>query len=329
VFVQRSKQRLFMVGPDTQTAVGDYGSSELTLLVPDLLRAGVVSIAIQRQPDTRLHCALADGSVAILTYEPGEEVICWQTWSTAGAVERAMVLPGVSEDAVYYHVRRTINGSTKRFLEKWAKESECQGDTGLMFLADCSSSYTDTGRTLTLTDIAPHLAGENVIVWGSLDTGSTPHVDLSPDTGSDGSQRLHTVGTGGDITLTGLTDGVHHAVAGLPYQADWRSSKLAYGAQAGTALAQSKRVAQTALVIYNTHARGLFVGDDTGALDPLPRVIEGEVVDQDKIFPTLDMIANPTPGTHKTDPRTHIRAKAPRPATVLAAIPSVGTHERL
>jgi hypothetical protein len=90
-----------------------------------------------------------------------------------------------------------------------------------------------------------------------------------------------------------------------------------------------KRAAQTALLLYNTHARALYVGDDTGALDPMPRVIEGEVVDPDKIFPTLDMIANPTPGTHKTDPRTHIRARAPRPATVLAAVPSVSTNERV
>ena len=556
VFVQRSRQRLFMVGPDAQTAVGDYGSSELTALVPDLLAAGIVSIAIQRQPDTRFHCALADGTVAILTYEPAEEVICWTTWTTEGAVERVMVLPGVSEDAVYYHIRRTLNrgndsytkillhfdgtdGSTTitddnaggsahtwtvsgnaqidtaqskfggesllldgtgdyistpahadfalgagdwtvdcwfncnaaggtdrricgqtdagltaadssfwirrttgnvieaqvsdgssvsslvgttqftdalntgwhhlalvrhgntlmlfidgvqdasaaftgtvptssaslavgvrggaanlspwlgwidefrlsvgvarwtsaftvptsayskshyRFLEKWALESECQGDTGLHWVMDCAASYTDTGRTLTLTDIAPHLAGENVIVWGSLDTGSTPHVDLSPDTGSDFSQRLWAVDTGGDITLTGLTDGVHHATAGLPYSADWRSSKLAYGAQAGTALAQMKRVAQLALILYNSHARSLYFGSDTGALDPMPRVIDGEVVDQDHIFGTLDNVAVPAPGTHQTDPRVHLRARAPRPVTVLAAIPSVATNERV
>lgn len=329
IFVQRSTKRVFMVGPSTQAAVGDYGSSELTLLVPDLLAAGVVSISVQRQPDTRIHVALADGTVAILTYEPAEEVICWTTWDTPGFVERVMVLPGVSEDAVYYHIRRTINGQTKRFLEKWALESECQGDTGLHWLAHCASSYTDTGRTTFLHAVAPHLAGSNLIVWGSLDTGSTPHVDMSPDTGSDFSQRLWAVDTGGDVTLTGLTEGLHHAVVGLPYQADWRSGKLAYGAQAGTALAQMKRIAQSALLLFKTHARALYIGDDTGALDPLPRLIDGEVIDPDHIFPTLDKIASPTPGTHKTDPRLHIRARAPRPATILAAVPSVGTNERV
>jgi len=122
---------------------------------------------------------------------------------------------------------------------------------------------------------------------------------------------------------------VHHATAGLPYSADWRSSKLAYGAQAGTALAQMKRVAQLALILYNSHARSLYFGSDTGALDPMPRVIDGEVVDQDHIFGTLDNVAVPAPGTHQTDPRVHLRARAPRPVTVLAAIPSVATNERV
>jgi hypothetical protein len=238
-------------------------------------------------------------------------------------------LPGLAEDAVYYHVRRTVNGVTRRFLEKWAKESECQGDTGLHFLADCSRSYTDTGRTLVLTDIAPHLAGESVIVWGSLDTGSTPHVDLSPDTGSDSSQRLWAVDTGGDVTLTGLTEGVHHAVCGFPYSAIWVSGKMAYGAQMGTALGQAQRLPQAAVLAYKLHARALYLGTDTGGtLDPIPRVIDGATVDQDHIFPTLDKLAFPIPATWQTDPRMVVKSKAPRPATLLALVGTVVTNEK-
>jgi hypothetical protein len=219
-------------------------------------------------------------------------------------------------------------GSVRRYLEKWAKQSQCAGDTGLAWIMDCASSYTDTGRTLTLVDIAPQLGGENAVVWGSLDTGSTPHVDLSPDTGSGLTQRVWAVDTGGDITLTGLTNGVHHAVAGLPFRAIWKSTKLAYGAQMGTALAQQKRVPQAGLLIYQTHINGLFIGSDTGNLDPLPRVIDGAAVDPDHIFGTLDKVAFPTPGTWDTDPRFVLKGKAPRPATVLAVIPTVVTSER-
>lgn len=327
IMVQRSKQRIFMIGPGAQTGgFGEYEAFELTLLVPDLLASGVRSIAIQRQPDTRLHCVLEDGTVGIMTYEPQEKVLCWSTWETDGIVERAMVLPGISEDAVYYHINRTINGQTKRFFEKWAMESECLGDTGLSWLADCASSFTDTGRTNTLRDIAPHLPNESVVLWGSLDTGSTPHVDLSPHV--NGVQTLYTVDTGGDIAIS-LSSGLHHAVAGLPYQADWRSTKLAYGAQAGTGLAQKHRVAQIAFVLYQTHNRGLLFGNDTGRLGYMPQIFQGETIDPDAIFEAFDEVSMNIEGRHSTDARIHLRAFAPRPCTVLAAIPSVGTFEKV
>src|SRR6185503_15656513 len=166
IMLQRSGNRIFMLGPAENT-LADYEAFDLTLLVPDLLKAGVVSIAIQRQPDSRIHCVLADGKVAILTYEPQEEVICWTMWEsdtgTQATVEKAMVLPAVGEDAVYYHIRRVINGTTKRYLEKWAMEDECNGDTGLHWLADCAVRFTDTGRKSAFTDVALHLAGEQVI----------------------------------------------------------------------------------------------------------------------------------------------------------------------
>lgn len=328
IMVQRSGQRVFMIGPSSQGATfGDYEGFELTLLVPDLLAAGVVSLAIQRQPDTRLHCVLADGRVAILTYEPNEEVICWTIWQgdtgTGAAVERVAVLPGANEDAVFYHIRRTINGQTKRYLEKWAMESECTGDSGLTWLMDCARSYTDTGRSAALTDIATHLVGESLVVW-SDDTGSIPGVDRSPDVA--GVQTQFTADTGGDITLSVQ---VHHAVAGLPYTATWMSSKLAYAAELGSALAQQKRMPQLALVLYKTHASGLRFGTDTGkGLDALPRVIDGAVVDADTIHQTLDKVAVPAPSTWAPDPRLILRAQSPRPATVLAAIPTVVTNER-
>ncbi len=323
IMVQRSGQRLYMIGPAENT-LADYESFELTLLVPDLLAAGVVSVAVQRQPDTRIHCALRDGTVAILTYEPQQEVICWSTWETDGAVERVMVLPGISEDAVYYHVRRTINNVTRRYLEKWAMESECLGDTGLHWLMDCAISATDTGRRSTFTDIAPHLAGETVVAWGSLDTGSQPHVDLSPDV--NGVQTTHTVDTGGDVAFSTLTEGLHHVVVGLPFTADWKSTKLAYAAQ-GTALTMMKKASKIGFVLDKTHNNGIKFGSDTGNLDPLPRMFQGAPVDPDLVHDSFDELAMPLPSNWNTDARIHLRAQAPRPCTVLAAIPNVTTNE--
>jgi hypothetical protein len=327
IHVQRSGSRLYMIGP-SDAAFGDYASFDLTRMVPDLLVSGVVSLAVQRQPDTRIHCVLADGTVAILTYEPEEEVVCWSMWEgdtgTGAAVEKVAVLPGTAEDAVFYHVRRTINGTTKRYLEKWAKESECTGDTGLSWLMDSARSYTDTGRSAALTDIATHLVGESVVVW-SDDTGLIPGVDRSPDV--NGVQTRYTVDTGGDVTLSAAA---HHAVAGLPYRALWKSAKLAYASEAGTALAQLKRTDKIGFVVWQTHNNGLFFGNDTGNLDPLPRILdEGAEVDADKIFAAEEMIAMPFPGLWKADSRIVLEGQSPRPVTVLAAIPGVDVNEKV
>ena len=326
IFVQRSGRRMFMSGQATDaSAFGDYQASELTLLVPDLLKTGVVSVALQRQPDTRIHVVLGDGTVAILTYEPSEEVLCWSTWSTNGFVERAMVLPGEDEDAVYYHIRRTVGATTRRFLEKWAMESECAGDTGLTFLADCARHYSDTGRTTLLDAIVPHLAGMSGLVLWSDDTGSFEGVDRSPDVS--GVQTTYSADTGGDIIAPVA---VHHAVAGIPYQADWKSAKLSYGAEAGTAVGQPKRVPQVALCLYQTHSNGVFFGEDTGSLKPLPRIVGGAgQVDADKIFDTLDLESVSFPGKWSPDARVRLRAKSPRPCTLLDLVPSVATNERV
>jgi hypothetical protein len=334
IFVQRSKQRVYsMAFGQSLEAANEYESTELTVLVPELLSSGVVSMAVQRQPDTRFHFVLANGKVAILTYEPREEVLAWSLWETDGSVERAMVLPGVIEDKVFYHVNRTIDGSTKRYLEQWAREDECQGDTGLSWLADCAVSYTDTGRV----DLIPgfgHLAGESIIGWAN-DTGQGNNFgkDLSPDdTGMN--QTTYYVNTASDTGDTGklfLSEAIHHFVGGLPYTANFKSTKLAYAAQRGTALAQLKRGDKIGFVMNQVHNNGLYFGTDTGDLDPLPRVIDadtGEAVDANKIFTSFDQVAMPFPGLWDTDSRMYLRGKAPRPIIVMAAVPTVITHEK-
>jgi len=313
VFVQRSGKRVFSLQFDF--GAGDYQSQELTLLVPDLLEAGVTALAIQRQPDTRIHFVLGDGRVAMLTYEAAEEVLCWSLIETDGVIEKAMVLPGVDEDQVYYHVRRTIDGTTRRYLEKWALESECQGGA-LSWIADCGASYTGTATT-TIPNLG-HLDGKDVVVWAD-------GVDMTPDDAG-GEQQLFTV-SGGAITLPAAKTNV---VVGLPFNADWQSTKLAYAAAAGTALAQLKRADHIGFVLANVHNNALFFGRDFANLDPLPRLIDkGAEADPDRIFAEFDQASMPFPGLWDSDSRICLRAKAPRPVTMMAAVPTIQTNDKL
>jgi hypothetical protein len=184
-------------------------------------------------------------------------------------------------------------------------------------------------RSATLTGFS-HLAGKAAVVWAD-DTGAASANPWAPDAGKDlspdvnGVQTTYTVDTGAGTI--GLSEAVHHAVAGLPFTADWTYSKMAYAAEM-TALCQVKRVPQLGLSLYHTHNRAITFGSDTGRMDPLPTMIEGAAVDANAIFETLDKTAMPVPSTWGTDTRLRIRARAPRPATVLALVPTVVTSEK-
>src|SRR3546814_11306567 len=66
---------------------------------------GFTHLAVQRKPGTRIHCMRVDGTVAVLIYQPAEEVNCWVEVETDGDVEDIVVLPGTREDADYYLVQ--------------------------------------------------------------------------------------------------------------------------------------------------------------------------------------------------------------------------------
>jgi hypothetical protein len=190
VFVEKSGRRVFELAPDPQ--VGDYVSYDLTKLNLDIGIPGFVSLAVQRQPDTRMHFVRSDGQDAILLREPQDEVTGWTRSMTLGVIERVCVLPGNIEDSVYYIVKRTINGSTKRFIEKKARRDQCVG-ASLNYQADAYVSISQASST-TITGLS-HLEGETVVVWAN-----------AKDLGS------YTV-SGGQIT--GVSEAVTTAIVGL------------------------------------------------------------------------------------------------------------------
>lgn len=306
VFAQRSGKRLFelVFNPDGY----EYEPRDLTLLAPDLTGAAkVVGMAIQRQPDTRIHVWLNDGTVVVLTYEPSEEVACWSRIETDGFVEGVAVLPGEDEDQVFYRIRRTIDGQTRRYLEKMALESECVGGA-INKQADAFIMVPSVTGTV-VTGLS-HLQGKQVVVWAE-----------GKDMGT------YTV-AGGSVTLSEAVSGAD-VMVGLPYEAPYKSTKLAYAASAGTALAQTKRVNLVAVILGCVHNDGLEFGGDFIDMDRLPRMYQGRQVDPHEVFQHYEEPAIAFPGEWNTDARMCLRARAPRPCVVEAAIVSVETNDKL
>lgn len=318
VFVQRGATRVYDLAFG-QDGV-DYQTSHLSALVPDIGQPGIVRLALQRQPDTRLHCVRSDGTVAMLVYDKLEEVLCWLEIETDGDVEDAVVLPGDSgdeEDFVYYSVNRTINGATKRYLEKWAFESDCQGGT-VNRQADSFLAYNQLASS-TISGLS-HLEGKSVVVWDNGKCLRTAADEIA----------TFTV-TGGAITVTnaGVAYNATQGVVGLQYTASWESGKFVQLlAQLGGSLTDSQLIKGLALVLADVHHLGLKYGQSLteSEMDDLPQMEAGAAVAVDTVH--TDYVTEPLgfPGSWSIDARLALLGKAPRPATVIAALVEVEHH---
>jgi hypothetical protein len=311
VFVRRGGTRVFELAIDP--VLGDYASVDLTAIVPDLFEnpedttvdRSIIDIGVQRLPDTRVHCVKADGTVGVLIFDKVEQVNCWINLTTDGTIEDVSILPGTPEDQVYYSVKRTINGATKRYLERWAVEADARG-AAVTKLSDAYLVYSGASTT-TITGLS-HLEAKTVTVWGN-----------TKDLGT------YTV-SGGQIT--GITEAVTYAVVGISYTAQWQSAKLAYASQKGTALTQKKNVSGLGCVLVDTHAQGLKYGSDFSNLDNLPMIEDGAVVDPNKIWSEYDKASFVFPGQWDTDARVCLQAASPRPCTVSALVITIETNEK-
>lgn len=290
IYVQAGGARLYEINFNSDN--NDYQSVELTDLYPEAGLPTISRIGIQRHPDTRVHVIRSDGTVAVLVYDPIENLKCWVELETDGEVEDIVVLPGAIEDKIYYSVKRTINGSTVRYLEKWALESECQGGT-LNKQADSFFEYSGAS-TATITGLS-HLEGESVVAWGSGKNLGT-----------------YTVASG-SITLS---EAVTSCIVGLTYTAQYKSAKLAYASN--SPLNQKKKLNGLGVILYNTHYQGLKYGPDFDHLDDLPLVEDGKITSANTIHSSYDKEMFEFEGTWNSDARICLQAQAPNPCTLLA-----------
>jgi hypothetical protein len=307
VFVQRGATRLFELAFNAE--LYDYTSTDLTQLIPEIGRPRIVRMAAQRQPDTRVHAVRSDGVAIVLVWDKAENVLCWVTVETDGAIEDVCILPGEDgdqEDRVYYVVRRTVNGATVRYLEKWAMEVDCVGGT-LNKQADAFVTFTNSPASATVTGL-DHLVGTSVVVWA----------DGKCMRDSDDEIATFTVGAGGTIELTnaGVAYEASSGIVGLAYDAEYKTAKL------GKNLGLNGRIDHLHLILVDAHHRGLRFGPslDDDDLEPLPLLKDQAPVPEDTVYTNYDQEFQPLPTEWSTDPRVCFKAMAPRPCTILGAV---------
>lgn len=304
-YVHRDGIRLFEVIYDVE--VNDYRVNSVMLFNDTIGGDGFEEIAVQRSPESYIWTVRADGQCPIMIYDPKEKTAGWIRFIAAASaagdavVESVAVLPSSGPDRVYLVVKRTINGSTTRYIEKLAMHSEAQGGT-TNHMAD---SYVYTAGPITTVTGLTHLVGETVVAWGT--TGGV--------TGPIGT--TYTVNGSGEITLPSSSTGV---TVGLKYNWRYQSAKLAYGTKGGTALLMPKKVGTIGMLLANAHPNSIRYGPSFTKTYAMPRVEGGQVVSETTVRTTYDEKSFSFSGDWDTDSRVCLKGEAPYPAEILALV---------
>lgn len=120
------KDVLFFVNRNAKTVLeyywfdeqGAYKSANLSLQTDmSIFDGGIVEFTVQQSPFDMVWFVTGNGKLIGLTYEREYDVLAWHVHETDGEYESVSCVPGDDEDMIYVSVKRTINGTTKRFIE--------------------------------------------------------------------------------------------------------------------------------------------------------------------------------------------------------------------
>lgn len=272
---------------------------DLCVLAEHITEGEIVEMAFQQQPDAILWAVKGDGKLVGMSYERDQEVVAWHRHSTDGDFESVATVYGLSgaDDEVWFAVKRTINGQTKRYIERFKADNrakvEAETKADWWFL-DCAKRYSGTA-TATITGLS-HLEAKSV---GVLSDGAV--------------QPAKTVASG-QITLDKAASKV---LVGLPFTSTILPMKFDYELQDGATRGRRKRINRASVSLYKslggevssngTEWLWLYPRDFDDPMDASPPPFSGdaEVV---------------VAGDYSFDGDFHLRQTLPYPLTIRALV---------
>jgi hypothetical protein len=180
-----------------------YHNNDLSVMAEHLFEGlTITSWAYAQHPFGILWAVRSDGKMLGLTYSREHEVAAWHWHDTDGEFESVASIAEGSENAVYVAVKRTINGATKRYVEKFVSRilPKTDGSPDVRKGVFLDSSLTYDGVPVTLFSGLDHLEGKEV-------TALADGYVLGP----------YTVAAGQIDIVNEMPDGASYVTIGLGY----------------------------------------------------------------------------------------------------------------
>jgi hypothetical protein len=207
---------------------------DMTVLAEHVTFSDIAELSYTQQPDAILWALRGDGQLAAMTYEREQEVVAWHRHTTDGEFESVATIYGLggNDDEVWFAVKRTVNGQTKRYIERlrpdWRAAFDAQTKADWWYL-DCAKRYSGAATT-TITGLS-HLEGKTVSIL------------------ADGAVQPSAVVSGGQITLAKAASKV---LVGLHFTSLLQPMKLDYNMQDGPTRGRNKRLNRVEVSLYKS-----------------------------------------------------------------------------
>lgn len=165
LFIQKSSRKIRTFRYDFN--IDGYQSEDLTFLSEHISEGGIEELAYAQEPDTIIYVVTTEGDLLAGTYDRSKRVVGWSRLTTDGTYEAVQTITKGEEDQVWVQVKRTVNSSTKRYIELY------KTGTGIDDLDGFSDSYLTLSNNLTITNITVANPGVVTSTSHGLSNGDT------------------------------------------------------------------------------------------------------------------------------------------------------------
>ena len=307
LFIQRAKRKLRELAFSSES--DSYVAPDMTILAEHITEGGIEEMAYQQEPDSVAWLVRADGVLACMTFRREEQVVAWHRHIIGGAfgsgnavVESVATIPGdIDEDQVWFVIKRTINGATKRYVE-YLSGFDFGTDVGNAFFVDSGLTYSGSAAT-TISGLN-HLEGQSVAIL------------------ADGAAHANKTVSSGAITLD---RSVTKAQIGLPFTSKLETLRIDAGSAMGSSQGKNKRIGEVTVRLFRTV--GLKIGTSSTELDTIPFRSSSDSMDTALTLFTGDKTAEFN-GGYDDDATITIVQDLPLPMTILAIFPTLSVFDK-